>query len=111
MPLGDRFGDLISESAARDVLGTSGESRELLACAFGIAEHGRPQSLRRTSKGAALPEAMMPQVRSSPLVGRCGRTAPKSVPACPYLIFAAGQQPPGPDGFPAGRLRHRPSDQ
>src|SRR5947199_5938231 len=39
MPLGDRFGDPISESAARDVLGTSGESRELSRVRLGIAEH------------------------------------------------------------------------
>src|SRR5437870_13860168 len=39
---------------------------------------------------------LMPQVRSSPLVGRCGRTAPKSVPASPYSSsLLASSRPAG----------------
>ena len=53
MPLGDRFGDPISESAARDFLGTSGESRELLACASGLwstVDHSRSGERRKAPR-------------------------------------------------------------
>jgi len=109
MPLGDRFGDPISESAA--LRATFLERPENLAsCSRAPRDCGArsttvaPANVERRRASSGNDAAGQVFTAGGSMRSDCAEVGPR----VSLLVFAAGQQPPGRDEFPAGRPRDGP---